>query len=84
MEATWSNFRFVMRFAENFQVLFGKPLKIPLLHTDLFGCAGGRQVTSVYIVECLLYIYIWYPPPQDPYFLRIYWYLRYFVVFYYV
>ena len=31
------------------------------------------------------YIYIYMvPPPQDPYFLRIYWYLRYFVVFYYV
>ena len=56
-----------MRFAENFQVLFGKPLKIPLLHTDLFGCAGGRQVTSVYIVECLLYIYIYMvPPPPRP------------------
>ena len=30
-----------------------------------------------------IYIYM-VPPPQDPYFLRIYWYLRYFVVFYYV
>ena len=33
--------------------------------------------------EVYIYIYIWYPP-QDPYFLRIYWYLRYFVAFYYV
>ena len=31
-----------------------------------------------------IYIYIYGTPPQDPYFLRIYWYLRYFVAFYYV
>ena len=28
------------------------------------------------------YKYIWYPPPQDPYFLRIYWYLQYFLRIY--
>ena len=36
-----------------------------------------KQMASVGLLK------IW-SPPQDPYFLRIYWYLRYFVAFYYV
>ena len=42
------------------------------------------EVTGTRFITCNLvdiYIYMVPPPPQDPYFLRIYWYLRYFVVF---
>ena len=47
---------------------------------------GTNMGTSLLGVNTHIYIYIYMvpPPPQDPYFLRIYWYLRYFVVFYYV
>ena len=33
-------------------------------------------------IDLYIYIYIWYPPPQDQYFRTIYCYLRYFVDFF--
>ena len=57
----------------------GCSVNIPL---TIFYLAPSEAAVGVMLQVTDLYIYIYgTPPPQDPYFLRIYWYLRYFVVF---